>query len=154
MVASGASFSSSGFDRIRDAMKSIGTDVLRPSSAKGVEIAPASADVPKADALVRQGRNVFEVDRELEDRLADVFDEALQVEIDKAMNGGRGTVAAPLTKVGNEAREVVRERIDDVSPTPGGKAPLKAPRRDGSTDHIGRDTGALHAGLVVRLVGR
>lgn len=25
---------------------------------------------------------------------------------------------------------------------------------DGSTDHIGRDTGALHAGLTVRPVGR
>lgn len=149
-----ASFSMSGFDRIRDAMKSIGADVLRPSSAKGVEIAPASADVPKAEALVRQGRNVFEVDSDLEDELADIFDAALQEEIDKALNGGRGTVAKPLQKVGERAREIVRERIDDVSPTPGGKAPLKAPRRDGSTDHIGRDTGALHAGLVVRLVGR
>lgn len=149
-----AAIEMSGFDRIRDAMKNIQTGILRPSSAKGVEIAPAAGDVPKAEALIRQGRNVFEVDRELEDDLANIFDLALQEEIDKALGGGRGTVAKPLQKIGERAREIVRHRIDDVLPTPGGKAALKAPRRDGSTDHIGRDTGALHGGLVVRLVGR
>lgn len=147
----------SGFDRIRESLRALAAD-LRQTSAKAVEIAPASADVVKAEALVRDGRDVFAVDAALEHKLADVFDAELSRQGDLAASGRRGSVAAAMVKMGDAARTEVVDRINDAVETPGGKAPLKRPRRDGSTDHIGKSAaplgGALASGLVVRLVGR
>lgn len=124
---------------------------IRATSAGGVEIAPAASDVPKAAALVRHGRNVFEVDDAMRAELVDTAREFIEGQRGR----GRAWVAAALWKrIGDRAREIIRGRIDDTEPTPGGKAALRRPRRDGSTDHIGRDTGALYQGLVVRLIGR
>lgn len=125
--------------------------VLKPPSAKGAEVAPAAADMPKAVSLVRSGRNVFEVDETMQRDALIAFDERADREVKAVMDGRTGSLAAPLMAAAESVRETVRARIDDVLATPGGKAPLKSPRRDGSTDHIGRDTGALHAGLVARL---
>lgn len=142
-----------GFSEVRAMLARLSGE-LRATSAKSVEIAPAAADLPKAHALVRQGRDVFAVDAEMERRAVRAFDERAERELKRIADGHSGSMAACLYAAGEEVRTVVRGRIDDTEPTPGGKAPLKRPRADGSTDHIGRDTGALHAGLTVRLVGR
>lgn len=124
---------------------------LRATSATGVEVVPAAADMPKAEALVRDGRDIFAVDAALEQSLAAVGQTAVDEMIARVEAGGTGSPATVLTKIGDRALEAVRARIDDVEPTPGGKTPLKRPRADGSTDHIGKDKGNLYRGLVRRL---
>lgn len=146
-----ASVQLSGFDAIKRGCAAL-TGQLRATSAKSGEVTPAAADMPKANALIRDGRNVFEVTPALERRCLEAFEARAAREVEAVFEGRSGSVAACLQAATEAARDEVRDRIDDVSgDVP--KAPLKAPRRDGSTDHIGRDTGALHAGLVARLVG-
>lgn len=146
-----ASVTTTGFEALQRRMRSL-SGALRATSAKAAEVAPASADEAKAVALVRAGRNVFAVDPEMERAAFDAFDERADRELERAMSGSTGSMAACLVAAAEAVKALVQDRIDDVAPTPGGKAALKAPRRDGSTDHIGRDTGALHNGLVARLV--
>lgn len=124
---------------------------LRATSATGVEIVPAASDMAKAEALVRHGRDVFAVDSALESAVTEAAEREVDAMILRGEQGGAVSAASVWTKIGDRVLEIIRGRIDDTEPTPGGKAALKAPRRDGSTDHIGRDTGALYQGLVRRL---
>lgn len=149
MAADGGN-ASAGFDRVGRMLAGI-KGLLKRTSATGGEVAPASADMPKARALVAQGRNVFEVDDRMVRDAAVAAEARLEREFARVEDGGTGSEAAVIMAATESVRDTVRGRIDDLLPTPGGKAALKAPRRDGSTDHIGRDTGALHAGLVARL---
>lgn len=131
-------------------LRAIGT-VLRSSSATGVEVVPAAADLPKAQALVRQGRDVFAVDSAMEDAIRATAAAELDHIVERAQTQSIVSIATLWSRIGERVLEIVRGRIDDTEPTPGGKAPLRRPRRDGSTDHIGRDTGALYNGLVRRM---
>lgn len=148
-----ASVQVTGLREVVAKLRTLGT-VLRSTSATGVEIVPAASDMAKADALVRQGRNVFAVDSTMEDAIHATAAAELDHIVERAQTQSIVSVATLWSRIGERVLEIVRGRIDDTESTPGGKAPLKRPRRDGSTDHIGRDTGALYNGLVRRLVGR
>ncbi|MCC6649076.1 MAG: hypothetical protein IT374_26345 [Polyangiaceae bacterium] len=131
-------------------VKAIGAFV-RSTSATGVEVVPAASDMAKAEALVRGGRDIFAVDAAMEQAIREAGAAELDAIVARAAVQHGVSVATFWTKIGDRVLAIIRGRIDDTEPTPGGKAPLKAPRRDGSTDHIGRDTGALYQGLVRRL---
>lgn len=124
---------------------------LRATSATGVEVVPAAADMPKAEALVRAGRDVFEEDETMASEIRATAETEVNAMIVRGEQGGTVSPASVWTKIGNRVIEIVRARIDDVMPTPGGKTALKRPRADGSTDHIGKDKGNLYRGLVRRL---
>lgn len=154
----GATVTTEGFDRIRARLREL-SGQLRATSAKAAEVAPASSDVPKAEALMSSGREVFAVDAEMERRAADAFDTRAEREVERVMEGGSGSLAACLVAAAEEIKEIVQGRIDDTEDTPGGKAPLSPEYARWKGQHypgapIGRATGALRNGIVARLVGR